>query len=75
VKGESVQGDAVDIERLWDVHDVAAYTGMHYGTCYRLAKEGDLPSLWFGPRRVRFDPIEVRRWARTHRREERATSA
>jgi DNA binding domain, excisionase family len=54
--------------KLLRVEDVAGRIGASKQTVYLLARENTLPSVRWG-RSVRFDPADVERFIREHRRE------
>lgn len=55
-------------DRLWDVHEVARYLGVHEKTVYAWVSSLELPSIHVG-RRVRFSPDDILRWVSARRRE------
>ncbi len=64
------KGDAVNEEpsdRLWTVQDVARYLGFKKSWVYAKVAAGVLPHLNIVGR-IRFDPTEVRAWAKHQRR-------
>lgn len=54
--------------KLLRVEDVAGRIGASKQTVYLLARENTLPSVRWG-RSVRFDPADVEKFIRAHRRE------
>lgn len=58
-------------ERLWRVKDVAVYLSCSESYVYKAAERGELPHLTIGAM-LRFDPEEIRAFARKGR-EQRAS--
>lgn len=59
--GEGV-GKAQSFEKLWTIHEVAAYTGMSESWLYRRASAGEMPRLYLA-NKLRFVPAEIHEWA------------
>ena len=53
----------IPAERLWNVHDVAAYLGVPVATLYRWRYLGRGPNAYRVGRHLRYHPDEVARWA------------
>lgn len=59
-------------EKFITYADVARRLGVPVGSLYGIVKRGEIPYLRFGPRTIRFDPVEIERWVKTHQMEARA---
>jgi excisionase family DNA binding protein len=54
--------EVVRMERLWTIHDVAAYLGVPAGTLYQWRHRGmGPPGVRFG-KHLRYQPAAVRAW-------------
>ena len=50
------------LEKLLTAKQAAEILGLSYPQVYRLAKSHALPCVRVGPRRLRFDPPQLRAW-------------
>jgi predicted DNA-binding transcriptional regulator AlpA len=57
-----------DPERLWSVEEVAHYLGKSVHSLYKWRVGGIGPPAMKIGRHLRYDPADVRRWARSQRR-------
>ena len=58
----------LNIEQLWSAEDVARFLGASRSWVYARVASGEMPHLRLSGQMVRFDPDEVRNWARGHRK-------
>ncbi len=67
--GERVTGTGFgedEATRLWTLNDVSAFLAVPVGTLYQWRVRGEGPPAMRLGRHLRFDPLEVRRWADSH---------
>jgi excisionase family DNA binding protein len=62
-----MEDDSKERKGLVPISTVARQLGLSKPHVYNLAKSGELPSIMFG-KAVRFDPGDVERFIRAHRR-------
>ena len=54
-------------DALLDYESAAAFLGMPKGTLYNMVYEKKVPHVRLGPKSVRFDPADLRRWLANRR--------
>lgn len=58
----SARAEAMRIERLWGIKEVAEFLGLSVGTVYHMVSEGRIPCVRLSARCLRFQPSEITEW-------------
>jgi len=61
-RAESAREDILNVDRLWNVKEVAEFLGLSVGTVYHLVSQRRMPCVRLSARCVKFQPAQIETW-------------